>query len=57
MEATVLKGKSAQVQAVANQIISERGVRHGRLIMIPAELEAEMHDHDGETPHSHIKIK
>src|SRR5690606_24671074 len=57
MEATVLKGKSAQVQAVANQIIAERGVRHGRLIMIPAELEAETHDHGGEGSHSHIKIK
>lgn len=57
MEATVLKGKSSQVQAVANQIIAERGVRHGRLIMIPAELEAETHDHHGEGLHSHIRIK
>ncbi len=53
----VPKGKSAQVQDVANQIIAERGVRHGRLIMIPAELEAETHDHHGEGPHSHIRVK
>ena len=37
MEVTVLKGKAREVQHFAEHIIAERGVRHGRLVMIPAE--------------------
>jgi CopG family nickel-responsive transcriptional regulator len=36
MEVTVLKGETRQVQELAETVIAERGVRHGRLIMIPA---------------------
>ena len=37
MEVTVLKGAAAEVQHFADHIIAERGVRHGRVVMIPAE--------------------
>ena len=37
MEVTVLKGRGADVQKFADHIIAERGVRHGRVVMIPAE--------------------
>jgi len=37
MEVTVLKGSAREVQHFAEHIIAERGVRHGRVIMIPAE--------------------
>jgi CopG family nickel-responsive transcriptional regulator len=37
MEVTVLKGKAREVQHFAEHIIAERGVRHGRIVMIPAE--------------------
>jgi CopG family transcriptional regulator, nickel-responsive regulator len=37
MEVTVLKGGVREVQHLADHIIAERGVRHGRLVMIPAE--------------------
>src|ERR1700676_3809004 len=37
MEVTVLKGAAAEVQHLADHIIAERGVRHGRIVMIPAE--------------------
>ena len=37
MEVTVLKGKAREVQQFAEHIIAERGVRHGRIVMIPAE--------------------
>ena len=35
MEVTVLKGLGADVQQFADHIISERGVRHGRVVLMP----------------------
>lgn len=43
MEVTVLKGKGGDVQHVADHIIAERGVRHGRLVTIPVEPAAAGH--------------
>lgn len=37
IEVTALRGQSREVQHFADHIIAERGVRHGRLVMIPAE--------------------
>src|SRR5262249_2163033 len=37
MEVTVLKGGAREVQHLADHIIAERGVRHGRIVMIPSE--------------------
>jgi CopG family nickel-responsive transcriptional regulator len=37
MEVTVLKGAARDVQHLADHVIAERGVRHGRVVMIPAE--------------------
>jgi len=41
MEVTVLKGDATQVRGFGEAVIAERGVRHGRLLMIDA----------GHTPH------
>jgi CopG family nickel-responsive transcriptional regulator len=38
MEVTALKGASGEVQHFAEHIIAERGVRYGRLVMIPTEI-------------------
>jgi CopG family transcriptional regulator, nickel-responsive regulator len=35
MEVTVLKGKTGAVQHFAEHVIAERGVRHGRVVMMP----------------------
>jgi CopG family transcriptional regulator, nickel-responsive regulator len=35
MEVTALKGASGEVQHFADHIIAERGVRYGRVVMIP----------------------
>ncbi len=35
MEVTALKGRAAEVQHLADHIIAERGVRYGRVVMIP----------------------
>lgn len=39
LEVAILKGDSAEVQHVADHVIAERGVRHGRLMVIPVEAE------------------
>jgi CopG family nickel-responsive transcriptional regulator len=35
MEVTALKGPAGDVQHFADHIIAERGVRYGRVVMIP----------------------
>lgn len=37
MEVTALRGPGADVQHFADHIIAERGVRYGRVVMIPRE--------------------
>ena len=37
MEVTVLKGKTGAVQHFAEHVIAERGVRHGRIVLMPTQ--------------------
>jgi CopG family transcriptional regulator, nickel-responsive regulator len=37
MEVTVLKGKTGAVRHFAEHVIAERGVRHGRIVMMPTD--------------------
>ncbi|MGV6875512.1 nickel-responsive transcriptional regulator NikR [Pseudochelatococcus sp. B33] len=59
MEITVMKGDTREVQHIAEQVISERGVRHGRLVLIPVSEEVHRHSHGhlSARPHSHLKVK
>jgi CopG family nickel-responsive transcriptional regulator len=61
MEVTVLKGRTKDVQQVADHVIAERGVRHGRLVTVPVELRSEIHAHAGEPAqrhaHAHVHRK
>ena len=50
MEVTVLKGRGADVQQFADHIISERGVRHGHVVYLPADG---AHSHDAGARHGH----
>ena len=50
MEVTVLKGRGSDVQEFADQIIAERGVRHGHVVYLPAEG---AHSHGRGETHSH----
>ncbi|MGP0060640.1 MAG: nickel-responsive transcriptional regulator NikR [Beijerinckiaceae bacterium] len=54
MEVTVLRGETPEVQHFADHVIAERGVRHGRLIMVPVELEDEKHAHGSEPHGKHL---
>jgi CopG family nickel-responsive transcriptional regulator len=53
IETVMLKGSVKRVRDFADQIIAERGVRHGSLNLINVELGAP-HTHDGST-HRHLK--
>jgi CopG family nickel-responsive transcriptional regulator len=52
LEVTVLKGKGAEVQSFANQVIAERGVRHGHVVYVPAPA-GMAHSHTHSHPHPH----
>lgn len=60
MEVDVLGGDGGVVRKFGEQLIAERGVRHGRLIMLPAEFKNESHAHSrrGERRrHRHVHIR
>jgi len=57
LEVAVLRGSSAEVRHFSEHVIAERGVRHGRLVVVPVALEAEAHVHGGARPHVHAHVR
>ena len=59
MEVTVLRGATAEVQHMADHVIAERGVRHGRLVTVPVEFTADAHAHPDSPArsHQHVHVK
>ncbi|AKH19141.1 nickel-responsive transcriptional regulator NikR [Sedimenticola thiotaurini] len=54
LETVVVNGPTRQVEAFANAVITQPGVRHGRLNLIPVEVHQEHHHHgSGAQKHSH----
>jgi len=47
MEVTILRGKADQVQHFAEHVIAERGVRHGRIVLVPTDALASHRPHVG----------
>lgn len=46
LEVSLLKGETQQVRTFADKVITERGVRHGQVIVVPVEHdEAHSHHH------------
>ena len=52
MEVTILRGKADQVQHFGEHVIAERGVKHGRLVLVPTDMLIKPHHHD-EHEHDH----
>jgi CopG family nickel-responsive transcriptional regulator len=50
----VLRGSASEVRHLAEHVIAERGVLYGRLVMTPARIEQEVHDHGGTKPRRHV---
>jgi CopG family nickel-responsive transcriptional regulator len=57
MEVALLRGSIAQVEGLAQRIIAERGVRHGRVAVIPAEIDNERHAHGHGHAHVHQHVR
>ena len=55
LEVSVLRGPVKAVRALADDTVSQRGVRHGRLNLVPAERARSRHSHGG-GPHDHEHI-
>ncbi len=52
LEVVILRGTVHNVTNFANQVIATRGVRHGKLFMVPVENKHEQHQHES-TSHIH----
>jgi CopG family nickel-responsive transcriptional regulator len=52
LEIAILRGRIDEVERFANLVIATRGVRNGKLHMIPVEIKEEQHAH-ASTPHTH----
>ena len=46
----MLRGAVGDVRHFADHVIAERGVRHGRLVLVPVEERFETHTHGGRWP-------
>jgi CopG family transcriptional regulator, nickel-responsive regulator len=58
LEIAVLRGAMGDIRHFAEHVISERGVRHGRLVAVPVEVEAQSHAHGGRgRPHLHTHVR
>ena len=58
MEVAILRGIMSDIRHFAEHVISERGVRHGRLVAVPVKVEAESHAHGGRgRPHLHTHVR
>jgi CopG family nickel-responsive transcriptional regulator len=56
LEVAVLRGPATEVRALADETISQRGVRHGQLHLVPAVQKTGKHAH-GKARHEHAHIK
>jgi CopG family nickel-responsive transcriptional regulator len=54
METVLLRGPVAAVQACAEHLIALRGVRHGKVHLVPL-TGGDRHTHPGMAPHTHHK--
>jgi len=54
LESIILRGHLDEVQTFADRLIAERGVRHGQLNVVTADL-GHRHAHSHGEPHLHLK--
>jgi len=54
MEISVLRGPAEEVRHLAEHVIAERGVRHGRLVTVPVDFDSQTHAHGKEPKHKHL---
>jgi CopG family nickel-responsive transcriptional regulator len=52
MEVTLFRGHTAEVRALAEKMIAEKGVRFGQINLVPIRSDSDRHSH-GEGGHHH----
>lgn len=57
MEVCVLRGHAKAVRSFAEGVIAQRGIRNGRLSLIPASIEHSRHAHGHGHSHTHEHVK
>jgi len=58
LEVALLRGATTDVRRFAAQVMAERGVRHGRLAVVPVEIARDAHAHGaGAHPHDHYRVR
>ncbi|NTV96832.1 MAG: nickel-responsive transcriptional regulator NikR [Thiobacillus sp.] len=50
LETLILRGHTAEVRTFADQLAAERGVRHAKLNLVPADVETTGHHHTHSRP-------
>ncbi len=53
MEVSLLRGRKAEVEHFAQHVIGERGVRYGRLVVVPANVEEGRERRHAQDHHAH----
>ena len=54
LEVAVLRGPAAELRALADETTSQRGVRHGQLHLVPAEVRHARHVHGRHVHGRHV---
>lgn len=57
MEVALLRGPTAEVRHLGAHVVAERGVRHGRLVVVPVDVTREAHEHGHGRSHVHDHFK
>lgn len=57
LEVALLRGPTEEVRHLGSYVVAERGVRHGRLVMVPVDVKREAHSHGHGRTHSHDHFK
>ncbi len=57
LEVAMLNGAIARVRNLAEKVQGQRGVRHGRLVIVPANVDEKPHRHDGPDGERHVHIR
>jgi CopG family nickel-responsive transcriptional regulator len=53
METLILRGATQEVSTFANHLMAEPEVRHGRINVVPVEID-DHHEHGHDHDHSHV---
>jgi CopG family nickel-responsive transcriptional regulator len=56
MEVAVLRGAMRDIHRFGAHVVAERGVRHGRPVIVPVEFENQAHMHGAEPRRRHLHV-